>query len=1020
MSLILGAAVHAAPRAAAPPHPPAEELRLNTFQFREWLRKQGLTEVLELHLKDFPPSDPTVAALTEREFKLAEFRDAQRLTQERQAAIRDANDILARLAIEFPEDPRALQWRYALAYSLIYDQGEPSATAILYFGGGPDDRRTLSECAQRSLEVTRALADRIARENARIDRLSSAEFEEVERRGLIEQLDRLGPSTDYLMLWVLFYDALARDESDPRRAALLQEVGETFIRRPELLQTPQEKSGVQAPALLLAGMTARALGHADLAKDYLERAATTWERIPAGEQKDRLRWMSSLAVIERIRAERDAGRFDRALIEVDRLRATTSASGDDAFGLRLAAALVEKSIHLAQAAVADKEGQAAKASKTREEAWGTLKAFLWENYSQRHRLYATVYKALPADIPFNEAYPFERCAIIGALELRRSECEAGADSLDEEIVRLTGEGLSLLQGAAEQLRPELLLQLGRAQLRLGDQAGAIASFIEVGTAGDSFPPALDTAKQAVTMSASLVGSNTVAANGATLKLYRNAIEAILTHYPKTEEARYWVFFHAQLLEQFGEFDSAASAYLKVDKEHQYYCQSAFLRVRALSSELARLDPNEPDDQVYGGRLTQLESATGLLHERIQGQLWETCRVPLNLVVQRLVIATCLEIATATRDAVGFLLTVDSRIKWVRFRDWVGNLFQLLPSKHAEKSNRPKKALQKTGWPVPRFATALIDALRTHFHYVAVPQTMGTYAHIIRTFQETSARLAAAPKTREHYALLAEATVLLAEAFGHSGSKDNQRCIELLAGFEWRFPDAGVLAPRVTRARLLALVALNRVDEASALVDSCIAMGGDALGATLQSACDLLTRDAPSWNAERKSSPRENRAGLALKLTKGIEDWTKTHDPASIGKDARSVRAQLAEAYLRAAQPEAAQKLFDELAAGAGSEGSGITATLGRAEAQFQQEQFAEALPAFAKLATTLPAESPKRWKALLRDLQCRTRLGQPAQGVLKVLSQQKFLYPQMGGQEFAEHFETLRLENEKRPDAETP
>lgn len=889
VTLLSGISLQAAPKATAPPHPPAEELRLNTFQFREWLRKQGLTEVLELHLKDFPPSDPTAAALTEREFKLGEFRNAQRSTPERQAAIRDAGDILAKLIADFPEDPRALQWRYTLAHSLIYDQGEPSATAILYFGGGPDDRRTLGDSAQRSLEVTRALSDRIARENARIDRLSSAEFEEVERHGLIEQLDRLGPSADYLLLWVLFYDALARDDGDPRRMASLREVNEAFIRRPELLQTPQEKSGVQAPALLLVGMTARALGHADLAKDYLERASTTWERIPAGEGKDRLRWMFSLAAIERIRAERDAGRFDRALIEVDRLRTAPPVSSDDGFGLRLAAALVEKSIHLAQAALSEKMGESSDAAKCKEKAWGTLQRLVTEFPDRRESVVATVLASLGLDADASKLDPFEQSVLMTGLSWQAQRDPSTATNWYRKAVEV-GEGLLRdLGDAQDSLVAETLYQLGLAHLRLAEPLAAARCFGDAAQRDPQSRVALPAVTLAASTAAELCQNAGTPNHDEGCVVYAEALDLLLGLYTDSEAGKYWRFFRGQLRDERGNFETAAADYTLVDPAHEHFLDSRFLRVRALAKAL------------------------------------ET---------------------------------------------------------RAKLDSTDKAALEGR-------SDSMLAALE---QFASLPGAAGTKGK----------------------SLLADSRLICAEAILFAGVERPAKPLELVTGLE------SAACARVWRVRILAHERMGQSDSAGEGVAALAVCDAVSAGPVLQSLHDAMVERFDKAAKISDSQTASRRARLALLLAQRVDDWSKAHDPASIGKDARSVRAQLAEAYLRADQPEAARKLFDELAGGAGTEGSDIMATLGRAEAQFQQGQFAEALPAFAKLATTLPSESPKRWKALLRDLQCRTRLGHPAQGVLKVLSQQKFLYPEMGGQEFAEHFETLRLENEKRRETPSP
>ena len=89
---------------------------------------------------------------------------------------------------------------------------------------------------------------------------------------------------------------------------------------------------------------------------------------------------------------------------------------------------------------------------------------------------------------------------------------------------------------------------------------------------------------------------------------------------------------------------------------------------------------------------------------------------------------------------------------------------------------------------------------------------------------------------------------------------------------------------------------------------------------------------------------------------------------------------------------------------------------GLAEAEFQLKKWEVALPRFNALAVGLPATDPRRFKSLLRDLQCRTALKHPPRGILKVIEQQRFLNPDLGGPVLAEEFEKLERENQRRGD----
>ncbi|GAF88308.1 unnamed protein product, partial [marine sediment metagenome] len=238
---------------------PAEESRLSRALFREGLKKRGLTELLELHLRDFPPASETERLLAMREVKLAEFADPDQSQKQRQNAIAKANQLLEQVIEKNRDDPRRFTWRFTLAHSILYDQAEPFFTSILYQSGSAVDRARLLPLSTRAVAAAAILLDDLSREYERIDRLPIREFERLEGRGYIEELDRLAPKAEYLLLWALLYDSLPRDNEDPTRTRQLSEVLERAAAHPALLKTPHETSRVQVQALLLTGMANRLL-----------------------------------------------------------------------------------------------------------------------------------------------------------------------------------------------------------------------------------------------------------------------------------------------------------------------------------------------------------------------------------------------------------------------------------------------------------------------------------------------------------------------------------------------------------------------------------------------------------------------------------------------------------------------------------------------------------------------------------------------------------------------------------------
>jgi tetratricopeptide (TPR) repeat protein len=896
--LCCGPAVFAGePRAA----PPAEEVRLNPVQFREWLKTRGLTELLDLHLRDFPPADPTTTLLLMREVKLAQFADRARSLEDRRSAVAEANRILEQLVADNAADPRRPTWQYTLAYSLIYDEAEPYATNMLYFGGSGEDRGRLAALTARALEAVRSLTHFITDEFARIDRLSAEAFEEVERRGYLEELDRLGPSADYLLLWILFYDALARNEGDAVRAGQLREIMDTLAVKPAFLQTPHEKSRIQVQAVLLAGMTQRRLNDHAQARDLLDRARAIAERITDATERARVRWAATLAAVEAVHNERDDGRLDDALADVARLRDLAGTQGDP-FALRFAAGLMERSIHRARAAVHEKAGRMAEVKSAREQAWMSLARLVADHPDRKNDVYSATYGRIDAGAPIQELDPFEQCALMtGLIRQAEQQPEAAPELLDRAIT-VGNYWLAHPTDNTNLLAAEVLFELGVAQHRRGDQPAAVRRLLEATTQYSRSAVALPAATLAVRLAWQL---HTEQRGQPEMEaLYKEAVQALLVHHGETETGRYWRFFYAQLLDEAGDYAAAGREYAKVHESHEHYLESGFLGVRTAFAALQR--------------------------------------------------------SAADADVDPAALSVGADKSLTAYRD----------------------------------------------------------------FAARAARMDAAVGSAERSAvgrrLLAEARLLTAEAMILEGVDRAGHAIELLSDFEKSFAEDAPLTSRVWRIRLLAYEALGRLDEAAGALPQYVKADPANAGVTLQSLYQAISGESAAAAHEGANREAQSSAELALLLAEQLMVWAQTNDPSVIGMDRRALQVQLGEAHLRMGNAPKAQELFDTVAAAKATAEEGnatdILTSFGQAEAHFQQGRFSDALPKFNRLATTLPPEHPVRWKSLLRDLQCRTRLGEPPTGILKVVEQQRFLFSDLGGPVLADEFDRLRRENERRRD----
>ncbi len=889
------------PRSTEVVQPPAEETRLNAVQFREALKKRGLSEILELHLKDFPPTNAATTLLLLRDVKLAEFADASWPVEQRQSAIREANRILQQLVEDNPEDTRRFHWQYTLGQSLLYEEAEPFSTNIFYFGGNDDDRARLTTAASLAREGLRSLAHRLQDELTRIERLPMQEFENLEQRGYVDELDRLALSTDYLLLWALFYDALPRREDDPTRIRGLNEIIETLAIKSSLLETPHERSRVQVPALLLSGMTHRRLNDHASAREHLNRVIDVAQRLTDVVEKERVQWAVTLATVEMIHNDRDDGRFKEALAHVARFRKEAESGGEEQFGLRLVGALLEKSIREAQANAAEKAVRSVESAELRAQAWKTLAQLAAEAPDRRDAIYAALYRLIPKDADVERLDPFEQCAYIAGLIAEADPSSEASRALLDRAVAAGEKVLSRPSGGARSMAPELLYRVAVAEYRRGNRMAAASGFVEAARHKPPFDRALNSATLGVQLSAELYHDAARQPSDEISALYREALEVLLGQHADTDAGRYWRFYYAQLLDELGKFDAAAEQFSLVNAAHEHYVASGFLRIRALAAALHRA-------------------------------------------------------AASSSDAPSLVIRADD----------------------------------------------ILSAYREFRARAGSRMSDGTDAST-----ETSAR-----------SLLAEARVITAETAILPQIDRSQQALELLLDFEKDYAQESKLLGRVWRVRLLAYEAMGQLEEASRAIPAYVASAPDTAGAVLRELYAAMTADVEKLRAEGNEAAAQRKSEVALLMAEQLDVWARSNEGAG-GVDRREVRVQSAEANLRAGRYEQARALFDECAALQAPQTppteTDLRIAFGQAEARFQLGQFADALTKFNRLATSLAPTHFIRWKSLLRDLECRSKLGEPAAGIIKVIEQQRFLHPDLGGRALAAEFERLLRESERRP-----
>ncbi len=559
---------------------PAEELRLDTGVFRAALQKRGLVDVLELHLRDFPPSSAIARLLMTRDVRLAEFADADRPIGQRRASIAEANRVLEQLIAEAPDDPRQFTWRFTLAHSLLYDEAEPLLAPLIYHEKSlrdADGLVVLGGITTRALSAASQLAHDLSAELQSIDKLSVEEFEKLNASGRVREMEQMSPQAEYLRLWTLFYDAAWRAADDPARTRCLAELLQFLKDNPVYLETPHDRSRVQVQSLLLAGMARRRSDDLSSARELFDRALAAATRVADVAERERIQWAITLASLERARCARDDGRFGDALTALVQLR-DQAVAGDAGFPLRFLAALTERSIARARAEVAAAQSNRGdEAQRFREEAWRTMLKLFEAEPARRDDLFLAVFDLNHGSTDPAKLDPFEQCAAAVGL-LSSLETSSRTDDLPAvQAVRLAEAFLTTHGKDGGVLVPEMRYCLATARYRAGELAVAAKSFLELAKDFPTFARAEQASSFAVQLSADVDSR----------RLRVDAMSLLYERYPDSPTARAWRFQFATMLEEEGDFARAADQFSRLDDGDENYAEACFGRIRALSRAIRR-------------------------------------------------------------------------------------------------------------------------------------------------------------------------------------------------------------------------------------------------------------------------------------------------------------------------------------------------------------------------------------------------------------------------------------------------
>jgi tetratricopeptide (TPR) repeat protein len=268
-------------------------------------------------------------------------------------------------------------------------------------------------------------------------------------------------------------------------------------------------------------------------------------------------------------------------------------------------------------------------------------------------------------------------------------------------------------------------------------------------------------------------------------------------------------------------------------------------------------------------------------------------------------------------------------------------------------------------------------------------------------------------------LAARANVLTAELYALQGVERWPKALETVENFEDRYESQRGLIGRVLRVRMIALDGMGQTEEASELIPRYVASDPEGAAATLQGLVDTINEEIERDRIAGRTEQAEARARTALVISEGLYDLARSKPELFDAEATYALRLQLAESALRTGDYLRAMKLFEQCynedaARYEGGQPRDARAIRGAAEAYYELGRYDEALPLFNSLFRGSDRGTRQWWKALLRDLQCRTELGHDPHVIIKSIRQQKFFDSQMGGAVLRREFDRLLTINERR------
>ncbi len=565
---------------ASRPACPLEGVAGEAF-FRDGLRRRGLTGLVDQYLSDWAPADEADVKLRRRESLLAEAASLESTAQQRREILEQARALLEEVLTADPLPPGRLALLLELARDDLERIDPASFDATLLFELPGRDRRRAATLAGRAAGTLASLQNQVAATWAALEELDEEGINRLNAGGMTVLLEAIQADAAHLQCWAGLFEVLEGDSPSEVVRPVLERLLEQTVPAMESPEPPPGQERRHCRQLLVGAVAARLLGRFEQADACARQVVAVAGRIRAPAGRQAVRTLVLTAVLEQLRAARDAGRFDQLRPAIEQVRAWLMKNRPDEAPAWLGLALIESSAAAAEAASATQSAPTEPswnslsfaARLDRAEALAPLEAFAARSPVWRDGLYAACAGAARLEPP-GSLSGFGLQLVAGAMLVEAAEDRmAPPETLIEALTAAANPPAGgLLEG-------ERLFLLARAHYLAGRRLEAVEALVRLleDVPGHDRGPAA--AQEAVVLAGEVLAHAGEAASPRVLQAFIRAVRGLRALRPEAPLPPGLQFRLAAAVERSGDAESAEKEYAAVGKEDPFALSAALGRLR---------------------------------------------------------------------------------------------------------------------------------------------------------------------------------------------------------------------------------------------------------------------------------------------------------------------------------------------------------------------------------------------------------------------------------------------------------